>query len=1034
MKKILKKSALRLSLMASLFMSVNLAACGGDDDESPTNGGEDTTKPGSVATYTDEIAEPSFTGSLYPANDSTTAHADTDLMIKFDSAPTVDRTNADLKIRIKNEAGTEVDAIGSFGEKYYSANNSKGAIGEINVDDQLITVVGNTVLIKVHNDDNAYTKLADATKYTVTIDSGLITGTVGGADPSTLAWSFTTAAAPTISGNEITVGGEDANFASINGAFNYIRKNALTADTTIKVAAGSYHERLFGMGDKANINLIGETSSEGKRGDKVTVYWENNEKLEGNSGARARCSFYFYGTKNLFIQHITFINTTNRQKFNYSDTQAETLSWDASGQLIVNKCSFYSYQDTLYLGAKGGRAWFYDDYIAGDVDFIWGYGDTVLVEDCNLVARADGIKNNAYLLAPRSYTDAEANKGFVVLNCTVTVEDGCVVNHGRNSGADYNGLVINTKYVSGGSNASFNGCMWGNKVGQKDGANEDFFDAAKDIAIGFKDYGNTWDGKAIDDSARGASYALPERVANREYNGRRAILNRGFNTTDSVYKVATTAFDFGDYETEFGASEDASVNNIYVEPVYVLNVVGGKSAGTFTVTDAEGNAVTDATWTSSDEKIATVASGTVSTIENASGLVKITASKDGARSDYAQVVVIADALKMNIAVGSTGTTVEAGTTQDYTQTLVLELDLGDESKVSSKAYAANITGDDASQAIVSYTSELDTIASVAEDGTVTAKHIGNVVVTVYEKQSDTTYKYLVHVKNSKVSGSYGVILSETLVHANDKDVGDIKVRDFGAFSTNASSNGNALDRHGWALGGKTLTVSVTGPSIIYFCTNDNNSTAGSEVTAVAANEGAVTNAVVAHGKTKTNETEPAAYYESTYSGEGATTITYTFPANVYVPSFSVVNTADAAHDVLWDFTGASDYTVKTNMVMVANGSIYGIVPDPDTGAILVSNNSGKLTPRAPANGDAQINANTVVYIPVSQGSVVTVKAKSGSYKIGDAQDAITKTEMTTEAAASAGWVKLACTSNGYLYSIAVTNLKNEARNDPNSSN
>ena len=1015
----LRTGAKALAALAAGLLLFGAAACSHDSDggnkppvtvEPPVDNNDPNESP--------DIPEPSFNGNLYPANDSTTAHADTDLMIKFDNTPTINKSDKTLKIRIY-DGETQIDAIGSFDETYYSGNDSTGKIGEINVANELISVVGDTVLVKVHTDEQAYPLLKDAKKYTVKIDKGLISGTVGGVDPSELTWSFTTATAPSITGNSITVGGEDANFASIQGAFNYLRKNTANGDWTISVAEGSYHERLFFSTTTANVKLIGAESSEGERGDKVTVYWENNEKL-GNSGARARASFLYYAkNKNLFIQHMTFINTTSRAKYNFSDVQAETLSWDASGQLIVNKCSFYSYQDTLYIGAEGGRAWLYDNYIAGDVDFIWGYGDTVLVEDCDLVARADGIKNGSYLLAPRSQPTTETNKGFVILNCTVTIEDGCSVNYGRNSGGDYSGAVINSKFVRGGSKAAFNYCMWGNKVGEKDAANTDYFDAARDAAIAFKDYGNTLDGAPISTEAteaqRGGSYLMSERVVNREYNGRYAIMNRGFDVEANVYKSAASEFDFGSYERDFGAPADVSKDNIYVEPVYVNNLLSPEKGGattTLAVKKYNGEDVS-VTWTTSDDNLATVEGGVVTAVNDASGTVNIIATTADGHKDWAVVKVIPDALTMTITVD--GEKVPQGEETDYTKEKVLVLDLADTSNISSDKYKPVITGESASDAQVSYETTLDTIASVADDGTVTAKHIGNAKITVKESATATTYSYLVHVKDSSPKSSFGVTLQEVPVLSDDPE----EARDFGLFAVSSAVRANTNDyklggnnKHGLVFSNsQSITIPVQGASTIRFAPNTNNAEA--DVTVTAAN-----NTTVENTKASKNSV-----WLAHYTGSTATTLTFTFTGNTYIPAFSVIVDSDTTPvDVTWDFGTTGDYPVQTNVIMYQSDT--GILPDPQTGAYIEINaTSGKFTPRAPANADVQVNPGTVFYIPVSAQSVATINMKNASYKVNDTA---ATGNTTTVTASGAGFVKVEVIGSGSAYidgSISVTGLK-----------
>jgi pectin methylesterase-like acyl-CoA thioesterase len=59
----------------------------------------------------------------------------------------------------------------------------------------------------------------------------------------------------------------------------------------------------------------------------------------------------------------------------------------------------------------------YNSLIAGHVDYIWGYPEACLFEDCEIRSRAGG-----YIVQAR--VPSAANKGFVFLNCRLTAESG----------------------------------------------------------------------------------------------------------------------------------------------------------------------------------------------------------------------------------------------------------------------------------------------------------------------------------------------------------------------------------------------------------------------------------------------------------------------------------------------------------------------------------------------------------------------------------------------------------------------------------
>ena len=610
----------------SLLFGGFFTSCKSDDDGggSGSDSSDDSSKGSSIA----EFEAVSISGTYFPADGATDAYADTDLIIAFDSAPTV----SDSAVVTIKSGDTVIDTIKAVDETLVSgdANNS---IGEIGVRKQLMRVVDNYLIIKTHNDSNAYGLLQDSTEYAVSVTG--ITGKINSVDVTEASWSFTTKEAPSVSDTEITVGHNGTeNFYSIQGALDYVRKNGTSGtEYTVKISEGSYYERLFYNG-AADITLTGDSSdAENARGAKTRIYWNNFEGLiSSQTGARARSAFFFNGSANVNLRYLTMQNVADRTTdVKNGNAQAEALSADISGKLTAYQCSFASHQDTLYIGAKGNRSWFYDCYIEGDTDYIWGYGDVVLVEKCELRCIRDTYvdKQKSYIFAARTYDTQEVNKGFVLLNSKVTIDSGVTAYYGRNSGSDTQATVMGNVFSGSGTLAS---ALWGSSAGTT-------LDVAGDPAIAYKDYLNYFDSALVDTSSRTANtFDLGERVAKREYNGRYAILNRGYDKTNDVYTTSSDVWDISDYEDEFNASEDTSSSNIYVNPVYSKNIVGGN---TVQLTPSSDTADVTYVYASSNESLATVdANGLVTTVSGADGTVTITVTGSNGSTDTAYVKVI----------------------------------------------------------------------------------------------------------------------------------------------------------------------------------------------------------------------------------------------------------------------------------------------------------------------------------------------------------------------------------------------------------
>jgi hypothetical protein len=650
-----KRNALALLLGAFAMIVCSFVSCKMNSDDDDDGGG---------GVYTPTIGSysaPSFSGNYYPATGSTSAYTDTMLIVKFDSTPTiVSSDNAGtLAAYIYSSDGTLVDTIKPYDETYYTGNDAKGTVAALNVKDQLIQVFGNYVTIKPHTSTTGYSLLSNSTAYYVKIDSGLITGKISNVDftgiSDSTSWTFTTSAAPAITSNTINVSTTDstADFYSIQGAFNYLRSNSSTGDWTINVAAGSYLERLWYYGS-ANVTMIGPAGN--SYGNTATVSWTNLDLW--NTGTTPRPAFLWVGG-NLTLKNMSFKNTCDRSVVGTNSTQAETLYFDSAAYLVAHNCSFISHQDTLLLGATGSRCWLYDCYIEGDTDYIWGYADVALLENCTLhCVRDEAISNQvSYIFAPRSIATQAANKGFVLMNSKITVDSGVTAYYGRNSGADTTCAVFNNAFSGSGTIAS---ALWG-------GVGSAYKDAAEDGAICFKDYNNTMNGSTIDTSSRlTGCYPLTERVCKREYNGRTVILNRGYSITDDKYETSSTLWDISSYETEFSAPAETSGKNVFVDPVYVNNFVAGSGTITFATQKMNSSATVtlSATETLADKTnypntiIASfdASTGILTTTAGSYGTVTVTATSSDGTTDTATVNVIPKAIPVtSVTFGTVNT-------------------------------------------------------------------------------------------------------------------------------------------------------------------------------------------------------------------------------------------------------------------------------------------------------------------------------------------------------------------------------------------
>ena len=559
-----KVGAGTLLVLAAFFTAASFVSCDDDDDEE---------------SYVESFAASDSYGTAlqssdaaYPVSGAEDAPIDGYMRLTFSSKPSLTKGACIYIYKDGGDDGDDelVDTISFAGE--YLTGQTTGST--VYVDDQLVYVDGTGVYFMPH-----YGVLDYGTTYYVVIPVGAIKGTLndGSADtafgstglaPSSKSWSFTTRSAPTVStSTAITIdaaestGDSQADFRTVHGALDAIGSSS--GSYTLSVAAGDYKELVSWKGN-ASITITGQGTEE--YGSDVVIHWRNYQGYNGSSSTRP--SFY-YGGKDLVLENITLQNDFDRS-LDTGNTQAETLYFNSkSCNLAAYNCSFLSHQDTLL---TKGKNWFYQCYIEGDVDFIWGYADAALFEECELVCVYDSnaTSHSAYIFETRVGTvssDTSVGKGYVIFNSTVTIEKGTTAYYGRraSSGSSYYDQAALVDVTISGS-GTLAGAHWyvGNEpCALKDTLYGDYAD------VGWKEYNVTSSESAVSTTNR-TQYAgdIVEDEENSkqeytyEYSGRYTILNRVFYITDSggYYDHDSTSniWDYSDLESAWNATTDAS--------------------------------------------------------------------------------------------------------------------------------------------------------------------------------------------------------------------------------------------------------------------------------------------------------------------------------------------------------------------------------------------------------------------------------------------------------------------------------------------
>lgn len=201
-------------------------------------------------------------------------------------------------------------------------------------------------------------------------------------------------------------------YRTVQSAVNSVPSNN-KEQIVILIKEGNYREHL--VVTSPYITLIGEDR------EKVNINFYDAAEGPAGGDTSLRPSVYVKGSaKGFAAENLTFENTYDYLgDGSISNESADALRVDADQATFVN-VKILGYQDTLQTNTN--HQYFYKCYIGGNIDYIYGTGQT-LFEDCDLVYRYSANKNAGYITAPK--TDADDAYGYIFNNCRVLAESGC---------------------------------------------------------------------------------------------------------------------------------------------------------------------------------------------------------------------------------------------------------------------------------------------------------------------------------------------------------------------------------------------------------------------------------------------------------------------------------------------------------------------------------------------------------------------------------------------------------------------------------
>ncbi|HEX4054128.1 MAG TPA: pectinesterase family protein [Tepidisphaeraceae bacterium] len=248
-------------------------------------------------------------------------------------------------------------------------------------------------------------------------------------------------------------------YNTINAAFAAVGSGASVANPNyIYFAPGTYNVGTTSLSySKSNVDLIGLS---GNPNDVIITSTLDSAYNTGSGtiGTSGSATLQLKGN-NVTAAYLTFANSTDTPYIvndahqavsptgSYATGQSQTTNDPAVALLlqgdeqVFDDVNVLGYQDTLY--TKGGRSYFVNSTISGDVDFIFANGTTVFN---NSTINIDGDHSGGDIVAPS--TDKRTSNGLVFLNSTITgnsVKGNAAID--PMNAANANGPAANSMYL-----------------------------------------------------------------------------------------------------------------------------------------------------------------------------------------------------------------------------------------------------------------------------------------------------------------------------------------------------------------------------------------------------------------------------------------------------------------------------------------------------------------------------------------------------------------------------------------------------------
>ena len=205
------------------------------------------------------------------------------------------------------------------------------------------------------------------------------------------------------------------NFRTVDEAIEVCRA-FMDYTKVIYVKKGVYKEKLVIPSWLTHITICGEDR------DSTIITWDDHANILmpiGGLDSEAAAKGKPMGTFRTYTLKVegSYITLENITIENNAAKLGQAVALHTEGDhILVHNCRLLGNQDTVYTGVAGTRIAFYDCYIEGTTDFIFG-PSVAWFENCEIHSKA-----NSYITA--SSSPAGQNYGYVFNHCRLTADAG----------------------------------------------------------------------------------------------------------------------------------------------------------------------------------------------------------------------------------------------------------------------------------------------------------------------------------------------------------------------------------------------------------------------------------------------------------------------------------------------------------------------------------------------------------------------------------------------------------------------------------